>query len=234
MKRFYKDATVTPEGGVSLDGRSVRTPMGAMLTLPNAQLAEAVAEEWQRQPEDVDPRSMPLTGLSNAAIDKVAADHAGFASGLAAYAEGDLLCYRADDQPDLAARQEAVWDPILDWARGRYDVSFTLVAGIMHQPQPPETVRRLKEAVFARDAFVLAALSPMVTISGSLIIPLAIEEGVLDAMAGFDAAHLDELWQAELWGEDALAVQPREARRVDFMAGVRMLELLRALSSPGA
>lgn len=226
MKRFYKEVSVAPDKGVLLDGRPVRTPMRATLTLPNAALAEAVAGEWRAQGEEIDPRSMPLTGLANAAIDHVAADAAGFADNLAAYAESDLLCYRADDQPDLAKRQDAVWNPILDWARGRYDVSFTLVAGIMHQPQPPETIARLKEAVFARDAFALAALSPTVTISGSLIIALAIAEGALEPMAGFDAAHLDELWQAELWGEDALAVQAREARRHDFMVGVRMLELL--------
>lgn len=227
MKRFYKEVIVAPDRGVLLDSRPVRTPMRALLTLPNAALAEAVAEEWRAQGEEIDPRSMPLTGLANAAIDHVAADQASFAGNLAAYAESDLLCYRADDQLDLAARQDAVWNPILDWARGRYDVSFTLVAGIMHQPQPPETIARLKDAVFARDAFALASLSPIVTISGSLVIALAIAEEALGAEAGFEAAHLDELWQAELWGEDALAVQARGARRADFMAGVRLLELLR-------
>lgn len=231
MKRFYKDVSIGQGNAVLLDGRPVKTPMRASLTLPNAALADAVADEWRAQGEEIDPRAMPLTGLSNAAIDRVAVGHDAFAAGLAAYGESDLLCYRAEDQPDLSARQDAVWNPILDWARKRYDVSFTLATGVMYKRQPTETVARLKEAVLARDAFELAALSPIVTISGSLVIALAIAEGARAPDEGFEAAHLDELWQAELWGEDALAVQTREAHLADFMAGVRLLELLRSPSA---
>ena len=39
---------------------------------------------------------MPLTGLANAAIDRVAPDKETFADGLASYAEADLACYRAE------------------------------------------------------------------------------------------------------------------------------------------
>jgi chaperone required for assembly of F1-ATPase len=227
MKRFYTEVSVTEALGVALDARPVRTPAGAPLTLPNAALADAVAKEWRAQGETIDPRAMPMTGLANAAIDRVAPGPAGFAAGLAAYAESDLLCYRAGDPPDLAARQERAWNPILDWARQRYDVAFTLVTGIMHQPQPPATVARLGEAIAARSAFELAALSPIVTIAGSLVIGLALVEDALDPAAAFDAAHLDELWQAEQWGEDDLALTARAARRSDFLAACRFLDLLR-------
>lgn len=227
MKRFYKEVSVSPDLGILLDRRPVRTPGRLALALPNAALAEAVAEEWRTVGEEIDPRAMPLTGLANAAVERIAPDPGVFAAGLAAYAQSELLCYRADSPPDLVSRQQAVWDPILDWARTRYDVSFTLVAGIMHKPQPPETIARLADAVAARSAFELAAFSPIVTIAGSLVIGLALAEDALDPEAAFDAAHLDELWQAEQWGEDELALDQRASHRADFLAACRFLRLSR-------
>ncbi|MBO9379049.1 ATPase [Sphingomonas histidinilytica] len=229
MKRFYKQVSVEPVAGghaIRLDGRPVKTPARADLALPTSALAHAVAAEWDAQTEEIDPRRMPLTGLANAAIDRIAPDPAAFAQGLAAYAETDLLCYRADGPAPLVARQAAIWDPLLDWARGRYDVHFETVAGIVHRRQPDETVQRLAAAVAAHDAFHLAALQPLVTIAGSLVIALAVVEGRIDAEKAFAAAHLDEMWQAEQWGEDALATEARENRRADFKAAARLLGLL--------
>lgn len=227
MKRFWKDVTVE-DGAILLDGRAVRTPARAPLTLPTAALAGAVADEWRAVGEKIDPRAMPLTGFSNAAIDKIAPDVAGFAAGLATYGETDLLCYRAENPPELAARQAAIWDPLLDWARTRYDIGFVVTAGIVHRAQPPETLARLSGAVATRSAFELAALSPVVSIGGSLVVALMLAEDAIAADTAFDATHLDELWQAELWGEEWMAADARALRRADFVNSARMLALLRA------
>lgn len=229
MKRFWKSAAaIRAEGGfaISLDGRPVRTPARAELIVPGRQLADAIAQEWASQPEDFDPRQMPLTGLANAAIDRVAPGPAAFADGLARYAESDLTCYRAAEPDELVARQAEHWDRLLDWARGRYDIHFELVTGIIHRPQPRPTLERLTAAVRALDPLRLAGLSPLVTIGGSLIAGLAVLSGDLDAETAFAATHLDELWQAEQWGEDALAAQARAHRQRDFMAAARFLDLL--------
>lgn len=229
MKRFYTNVAVAPidDGHVILlDGRSVKTPARAALAVPTLSLAEAVAAEWDAQVETIDPRTMPLTGLSNASIDQVTADPRTFVDMIATYGETELFCYRADSFEKLVARQAAVWDPLLGWARERYDVGFTLVTGIMHQPQPVETVARLAHAVEPLDPFQLAALQPIVTISGSLVASLALLEGRIDAVEAFDATHLDELWQVEQWGEDSFAAQARDARRGDFEAAARFLGLL--------
>lgn len=226
MKRFWKHVSVDAERVVRLDDRPVRTPGRVPLALPTSALAEAVADEWRGVEETVDPRAMPLTGLANAAIDRIGMDPAPFADGLARYAESDLLCYRADSPPELVARQDAVWNPLLDWAQTRYDVHFTLVTGIMHKPQPPATVERLAQAVAALDPFRLAALSPVVTITGSLALSLALLDGAADVDAIWAAAHVDEDFQAEQWGEDYLAVEAREAKRREFDAAVRFLQVL--------
>lgn len=226
MKRFWQDVTL--DGGeIRLDGRPVRTPGRVPLTTPSRALTGAIADEWRAVSGEIDPRSMALTGLANAAIDRVAPDPAIFAAGLAAYGESDLLCYRADAPVELIDRQHAAWDPLLDWAQARYDVHFETVTGIMHRPQPPATLARLADATSVRTPFELAGLSPIVTVTGSLIAALALMEGAFDAPAIWHAVRIDEDWQAERWGEDDLAVRTRDAHRADFDAGARFLALLK-------
>jgi chaperone required for assembly of F1-ATPase len=194
--------------------------------VPTEELAEAIAAEWNEQGGEIDPHSMSLTGLANAAIDRVAPDPTAFAAGLAAYGESDLLCYRSEGPNELVRRQEERWERLLAWARRRYDVDFETVCGVMHRPQPAETVERLAAAVAGLDPFRLAALSPLVTISGSLVIALALAEGEVRLEDAWAAATLDEAWQAEQWGEDPLAVKAIEERRRDFDAAYRFLTLL--------
>lgn len=226
MRRFYVSAAVGEGGRILLDGRPVRTPGRRDLTAPTEALAEALADEWNAQGETIDPRAMPLTGLAKAAVDRIAPDADAFARGLAVYGESDLLCYRTDGPAPLAARQAERWDPILAWAQQRYDVVFELAFGVIHMPQPPETLARLGAAVAARDPFALAGLSPLVTISGSLLIALALAEGAISLDQAWAAASLDEQWQAEQWGEDAEAAAALAGRRRDFAAAARFLALL--------
>lgn len=212
--------------GIALDGRPVRTPGRLPLVLPTDALAAAVAAEWSAVAGEVDPRAMPLTGLANTAIERIAPDSDSFAAGLAAWGESDMLCYRADSPPPLVERQAAAWDPLLDWARARYDVHFVVTTGIMHQPQPPATLARLAEAVGARTPFALAGLTPIVTITGTLVGALALVEGATEARTLWAAAQVDEDWQAEQWGRDPLALAAYEQRRRDYDAAARFLELL--------
>ena len=226
VKRFYEEARATADGGIALDGKPVRTPSRELLAVPSRALAEAIADEWNAQGDRIDPRAMPLTGLANAAIDRIAPDKDAFALGLAAYGESDLLCYRAEAPQRLVDRQAETWDPILAWARRRYDVDFEVTSGIVHKSQPKATVDRLAHAVLARSAFELAGLSPLVTISGSLVIALAMAEGAIGFDAAWAAAALDEQWQAEHWGEDADAAAALGARQRDLEAAARFLSLL--------
>lgn len=227
MKRFWRQVSVDDDRVIRLDDRPVRTPGRTPLALPTRAAAEAVAAEWAAVADMVDPRAMPLTGLANAAIDRIAPDPAHFAEGLARYGESDLLCYRADDPVELAARQAAAWDPVIAWARARYDIAVETTAGIIHRPQPPATLARLGDAVAALDPFAMAALSPLVTLTGSLLLALALVEEAFDADTIWAAAHVDEDWQVERWGEDILAAERRTARRAEFDAALRFLRAVR-------
>ncbi len=229
MKRFYTTVTAAPEPGgygIYLDGKPVRTPARAPLLVPTEPLAAAIVAEWDAQADTIKPATMPLTGLANAAIDRIAPDPAHFAAELARYAATELLCYRAEGPAPLVTRQAAVWDPLLAWATARYDVAFAITIGIIHVAQPPATLARLGKAFAAFDPFRLAALHPVVTICGSAVIGLAVAETRLDAAQAWAAGQLDEIWQAEQWGEDPLAIASREERQRGLAAATAMLELL--------
>jgi chaperone required for assembly of F1-ATPase len=229
LKRFWSAAeAVAEEGGwgVRLDQRPLRTPGRALLAVPSEPLAEAIAQEWAVAGETVDPRAMPLTGLANAAIDRVAPDRGVFAAGLARYAEADLACYRAEGSASLAASQAESWDALLGWARRRFDVDFVTTTGLVHVAQPKATVERLSHEVAALDPFRLAGLSPLVTIGGSLVAALAVLEGALAPGQAWEAVSIDERWQIEKWGADAEAEAALANRQQDFLAAARFLELL--------
>lgn len=231
MKRFWTQASVGPRRTVLLDDRPVRTPGRAPLALPTDALADAVAAEWASVGEEVDPRAMRLTGLANAAIDRIGPDPVPFAEAIARYGASDLLCYRADGPDDLVAAQIAAWDPPLAWARSRYDVHFAIARGVMPVAQPPATLARLAAAVAAEDAFHLAAVSPLVTLTGSLVLGLALRERAMAGEQAWAAATLDETWQAERWGLDPEAARALAARRDEFDA---TLAFLNALDTAGA
>ena len=229
MRRFWKEVTVEQEDAgwaVRLDGRALRTPARAALSGPSRALVDAIAEEWRSVGHEVDPRAMPLTGLANAAIDRVAPDRQAFAAGLGRYAEADLACYRSEWPPELVERQQQGWDPLLAWARRRYDVDLATTSGLIHIPQPPATVDRLVHEVTALDPFRLAGLSSLVTIGASLIAGLAVLEKAIPTEEAWAAVSLDERWQLEQWGSDAEAQKALENRRRDFLAAARFLELL--------
>jgi chaperone required for assembly of F1-ATPase len=228
VKRFWKEVTVEPGGDgwtIELDGRPVKTPARAALVVPTSVLADRIADEWREVADTIDPRAMPLTGLANAAIDRVAPDRHAFAQGLARYAEADLLCYRAEGPRALVELQQQ-WDGLLDWARRRYDVDFVVTAGIVHLAQPPATISRLSHAIAALDPFQLAGLSPLVTVGSSVITALAVVEKAISADAAWAAVTVDECWQLDQWGADAEAELVLENRRSDFLSGARFLDLL--------
>ncbi|GHE05779.1 ATPase [Defluviimonas sp. 20V17] len=218
-KRFWKEAAVAdlPEGfAVRLDGRPVRTPGKAPLSVPTRALAHAIAAEWDAQAERVEPETMPYTRAANAAIDKVTPRFDDVARMLADYADADLLCYRAESPEALVARQAAGWDPLLDWADKALGARLVPVSGVMHVPQPGESLRALGKRVFALTPFELTALHDMVTISGSLVIGLAAIQGHREIADLWEVSRIDEVWQEEAWGIDEEAMERTENRRKAF------------------
>lgn len=229
MKRFWKDVAVVAEDGgwgIALDGRPVRTPQRAPLAVASAALADAIAAEWRDVGETIDPAYMPMTGLTNAAIDLAASDLAAFAAPIAAYAESDLFCYRDARDAALQAEQAAAWNPLLAWAEARHGIEFVLTQGVLPVDQPAATITTLQDAVRAQDAWRITALTPLVTIGGSLVAGLALLENAFDADALWEAVSLDELYQERRWGADSEAQKARAIHKRDWDNAARFLTLL--------
>jgi chaperone required for assembly of F1-ATPase len=231
MKRFYRLVEAAPAAGgygVFLDGRPVKTPAKQGLAVPSAALAAAIAAEWDAQQGDIRPAEMPLTRLASTGIDRVAPQRQLMVQQIADYAATDLVCYRAAHPPELAVRQHAVWQPLLDWAVLRYDAPLEITAGVIPKPQPAASLRAFVAAVAEQDDFALAALHLTAGACGSLVIALALIEGQIDAAEAFAASQLDESFQIEAWGEDQEQARRRRALADDIAAAARFLSLLRA------
>lgn len=229
-RRFYREAAAVPaEAGweLRLDGRAVKTPAKRPLLLPAPALARALAEEWAGQGERLRPAEMPLTALAFTAIDLVRPRRAEVAAEIADYGGTDLLCYRAAQPPELAERQRALWQPLLDWVALAHDAHLLVTEGVTAVQQPAAALQALRSAVEAEDDFSLAALATAVRVSGSLVIGLALAGGRLDAETAFAAAELDETWELERWGEDAEAAKRRAGLLAELQACGRFFALLR-------
>jgi chaperone required for assembly of F1-ATPase len=231
MKRFYKQVSVAQsEGGwrVLLDGRALKTVGGRAQMAPTRALAEALAEEWAEQGDEIDPAGFVLRDMADYAVDAIAQDRAATIRTLVAFAGTDTLCYRAEPDEPLRERQDAVWDALLHAAEQRWDIHFERIDGIMHRPQPAATLARMEMVVVAESDHTLAALSTLTSLAASLVIALAALAPDADAQALWDAANLEEDWQASLWGKDAEAEERREQRFGVFKAAMRFARLARA------
>ena len=236
IRRFYKNVDLaetpsakTPGYQVLLDGRGVKTVGGAPQIAPTRGLGEALAAEWRRQGEQIDPASLPLRDMTDYVIDVVAGDPAAVADGLLTYAETDTLCYRADPDEPLHARQWDVWEPLLARFEATHGLAFVRVSGILHRPQPPATLAALRARLGTLDPFTLAGVETMATLAASLVTALA----ALDAadadepLALWQAACLEEEWQAELWGREEEAEERRARREADFLRACGFVRLAR-------
>lgn len=226
-RRFYKTVSVTDDLGIALDGRPVKTPAKTPLRLPTRALAEAVAAEWDAQGEKIDAASMILTKLANTAIDRVGPDRQRIEAEVLDYANSDLVCYRADRPPDLVDRHTREWDPVVDWARTALDAPFEVTVGVIHKAQPETAVAAFASALSELSDFEIAAFHTAMTLSGSALIALMLARRATIPEAAWIAAHVDEDYQIEQWGQDAEAQARRAARYAEFMACCRFLTLAR-------
>lgn len=225
-KRFWKEARVEEAPGgfvVKLDGRDIRTPGKKPLIMPTRSLAEAVKEEWAAQGEKIDPETMPVTRTINSAIDKVAPQRASVIELIAAYGDADLLCYRATSPDELVRRQSEAWDPLLDWSASALGARLQPVAGVIHRPQDPTALDRLAGQVQMLSDIELAAFHDLVSLSGSLIIALAVVHAVDKVDRLWLDSRIDELWQEQQWGKDEIATDLARQKQSAFLKAAEIL-----------
>ena len=231
LKRFWTAVDVAQGPGgwsVVLDGRTPKTPAHAPLTLPTKAAARLAADEWAAQGEFLDPATMPATRLAATAIDRIGQAREAVADEIAAFAGSDLLCYLAEHPTALAVEQAREWGPWRDWAAAECGVALEPVEGIIHRPQDPAAIARVRELALALDDFGLAGLAMATPLLGSAVLALALQRGALAGEGAFELSRLDEAFQERQWGVDAEAAERTAARRAE---AVLLERWFRALES---
>jgi chaperone required for assembly of F1-ATPase len=241
-RRFYKEAKAGEREGVYvllLDGRTAKTAGGNPIALPSLAGAEAIAEEWSPQGEWIDWAQMPITRMANSAIDGVSRDLSATVDEIAKYAGSDLVCYRAAEPRRLVEAQAAAWDPILAFARKKIGAVFICTEGVMFVEQPQAARTAVTDAVAcytqtgAAAPFALAALHVMTTLTASVLIALGVAHGALSPTEAWRAAHVDEDFEIEAWGEDAEALERRERQWREFEAAARLFQSVQSRCAQG-
>ncbi len=235
MKRFWDTAALGRDGDdhrVLLDGKPINLPNGGVLRVGPAALAEAIAEEWRlagggAKGGDFSFADTPLTRVAGTARERIAPNRAPTEDAIARYGETDLLCYRAEIPRELAARQTQSWQPWLDWAALTFDAPLRVTTGVIPVKQHHDSINALRRAVAGYDAYVLAGLGIAVPSLGSLVLGLALAEARLDAEQAHSLGSLEELFQAEQWGEEEEAAQRRKNVAADVALAARFMWLAR-------
>lgn len=227
-RRFYSNAAAAEATGgfaVTLDDKPIRTPSGRKVIAPVREIAAAIVAEWEAQSEFIEPMTMPMTRFANSVVDAVVDRVDAVMDDIAKYFETDLLFYRAGHPEALVAREAAHWDPIVFWAAEALGAHFILAEGIVHIRQPESAIAAARAAL-PHDAWSLAALHVITSLTGSALLALALLRGVANPDQVWAAAHVDEDWNSEKWGVDEEVAARRAARMVDFSAAVRILKAL--------
>lgn len=217
-RRFWTTVEVAARDGgwaVTLDGRAPKTPAGAPLVLPTEAAARLAADEWAAQGEVIDPAAMPATRLAATAIDRVGAAREAVADEIAAFAGSDVLCYLAEAPTALAERQARDWAPWREWAARELGVALEPTEGIAHRAQSAEALDRVRALALALDDFGLTGLASATALFGSAVLAFAVHRGALGGSAALELSRLDEIFQAERWGEDAEAAEAAARRRAE-------------------
>lgn len=218
-RRFWSEVSISENDtgfSVLLDGRVLKTPQKADLSVPSLAAAQFIADEWGAVEEEIDPVRMPATRWANVAIDRVRARHGEVVDLLASYGETDLVCYRASHPEALIVRQAAAWDEVLGWVQKKFDVEFKVTNGVIPVAQPNRSVSTLRSEIAELDSFRLSAFHDLVHISGSLILSLAFINSQMSIKAAWDASQVDEIWQKEQWGRDEEAEKASEEKYKGF------------------
>ncbi len=228
-KRFYEKAEVgeAAEGfSILLDGRTTKTPGRTAVTVPSRELAALMVAEWEAQASHIDAASMPVVRLVNSAVEGGEAALGALRDEIISFAGNDLMLFRADSPQELVALQEQHWDTILSKVSRHFSVKFRPVVGIVHEDQPEATLARLKDSLADLNHFAATTLMSITGLTGSGLLAIALRHKLTEGDAAWEAAHVDENYNARIWGADSEAEARLEKRRAEFDAALRVLALV--------
>lgn len=219
MKRVHKLAshTKTEDGFVvQLDGKTVKTPLAQPLAAPNRVIADAIVAEWSAQGDEIVPDSMPMMQVLTTAIDGQR-ERAAVTKTLLGYLDTDLLCYRVKEPVELAKRQKEIWDRWLTWFDEHFESPLEVTYGLQALKQDSDTHKQIWNYLEALDEYYFTVLQIVTSLSGSIVLGLAFLEHEATPEDVFNAAELEEIYHAEIAGEEIHGADPVQEKRQRVM-----------------
>lgn len=134
--------------------------------------------------------------------------------------EADLLRFVMTDvllfwsnQEDLYQRQAELWQPVLDWVADKCGAPILTTTGLDVPEQDMRLGQVLQQSLAQMSLKKLAAMSAAALDMRSVLLAWALVERRISAEEAYQAAWLEEIWQAEKWGSDEEAESKRQLYR---------------------
>ena len=164
-----------------------------------------------------------MLGDLEKAREEIAKNRAEVIERLVQFSITDLLLFWGQEK-DLMERQAKIWGPILAWAEEKMKAKFAITQSLDVPQENQASGYRLKvflESLSDKEltAFYAAALQMR-----SVLLAAALVRGKINAEEAFQAAFLDELWQAENWGSDEEAEKRRQTIKSEIIEIERFLQ----------
>lgn len=208
--------------GITLDGKSIKTPLGKQLAVPSELLAWAIAAEWDQQTTLLQPAQMPLMTLCCTAMDQVAGNPQFYRDLSLRYLPTDTTCFWVDAGEDrvLFRNQQDLWQGLHEYCElvmgGKPAVAMGASEGLIMSrardnkefglPHPSILIEKAREWVDSLDAWHLCALHSVASESKSFLVGMAVVLSLDETNPFYDlkkavaASRVEEEFQIEIWG----------------------------------
>ncbi len=234
MKRFYKIVSIeeTKDGHcILLDGKPIKVGSGTHLCAPNEAIAKRIMQEWAEQEKDILPDTMPFTQILNTKLDRVSTNRIAIAVRIFKYIDTDLLYYFTDEPPDLLAWQIDKWSRWITWFEEEFSCKLKLTDDLMAISQDIKVHDVISKHVSMLDDDRFTILQLVTSLSGSIILALALTSGAASAKQVLDACFVEEDFKAKIYdtkkhGIDVYLKKKKESKMRDFEAAQDYIALL--------
>lgn len=127
----------------------------------------------------------------------------------------DMMLFWGQNK-ELVAQQEKIWGPLLQWVEQEFDTKLKTTQNLDVPEQDQKLAYRLNFELQKLSDRQLVAFYAMALRTRSVLLALAFVKGKINAQEAFQAAALEEIWQAEKWGKDEEAESRRQTMQQEL------------------
>ena len=123
------------------------------------------------------------------------------------------------------------WKPLIKWFEDKLKIKLVVTEGIIPVNQKELSLMKVKKLLKQFDEFYISSLYALTSVSGSLVLPLALFYEEITLKEFYNKSLLDELYQSKRWGEDKDVSQRRENIFYQFKQATDFIKLIKKINS---